>query len=440
MKKAYSLDYSIERDVDRVQAIYDILDTLNKNPTNTELEQMANYILYGKDEEGKNAKQRGEMTDDNKRYNSFKTADEKLLSLDEILENPATDERELQSANKRSVYKRPKPTISKPKYNKKTGELIDPGDSDIPGMQQLWDDIARVEHIVAVNEGKVPYDDHTPLLKDSYRLYQLKHQLIDMRRHQYYLKDIFKPTLHFAGADHPKTQFVDWTADAFYWISRAELDKKIANSLTSRVSRNIEDYEVRQGPDGEPQYKWMVQPHTFDWENPNHIKHLINQFDGLYDQLHEKLDTYGYTLLLDFERYRAMAHLSDARSYILDQKLARAPYGEIVENLQIRFGIKYTENYLCTILAKEIPEKIACAAQRHRLLIETPADKRKKCATCGRELPKHKLFFCLNKGRKDGYSSSCKECERNKRIEGGQSTHDRRNKETQVHEMQARET
>ena len=38
MKKAYSLDYSIERDVDRVQAIYDILDTLSKNPTNTELE------------------------------------------------------------------------------------------------------------------------------------------------------------------------------------------------------------------------------------------------------------------------------------------------------------------------------------------------------------------------------------------------------------------
>ena len=50
MKKAYSLDYSIERDSDRVAAIYDILDTLQKVPNNTELEQMANYILYGKDE------------------------------------------------------------------------------------------------------------------------------------------------------------------------------------------------------------------------------------------------------------------------------------------------------------------------------------------------------------------------------------------------------
>ena len=71
MKKKYSLDYSIERDLDRLHAVEDILDTLDTKPTNTELEQMASYILYGKDEEGKNAVQRGETTDSNKRYNSF---------------------------------------------------------------------------------------------------------------------------------------------------------------------------------------------------------------------------------------------------------------------------------------------------------------------------------------------------------------------------------
>jgi len=38
MKKPYSLDYSIERDTDRVTAIYDILDKLDKIPSNTELE------------------------------------------------------------------------------------------------------------------------------------------------------------------------------------------------------------------------------------------------------------------------------------------------------------------------------------------------------------------------------------------------------------------
>jgi hypothetical protein len=55
MKKAYSLDYSIERDIDRVAAVKDILDSLPTDPTQTELEQMGSYILYGKDENGKNA-------------------------------------------------------------------------------------------------------------------------------------------------------------------------------------------------------------------------------------------------------------------------------------------------------------------------------------------------------------------------------------------------
>jgi hypothetical protein len=92
MKKKYSLDYSIERDWDRLHAVEEILDTLDTKPTNSELEQMASYILYGKDENGKNAVQRGETTDSNKRYNSFQRAADKVQSLDEILENPLSDQ------------------------------------------------------------------------------------------------------------------------------------------------------------------------------------------------------------------------------------------------------------------------------------------------------------------------------------------------------------
>lgn len=72
MKKAYTLDYSIERDTDRVAAIYDILDSLPTDPNATDLEQMASYILYGKDENGKNSIHRHETTDDGqRRYNTF---------------------------------------------------------------------------------------------------------------------------------------------------------------------------------------------------------------------------------------------------------------------------------------------------------------------------------------------------------------------------------
>lgn len=63
MKKKYSLDFSIVRDIDRLAAVNEILDTLNTDPTPTELEQMASYILYGKDENGKNSIQRNETID-----------------------------------------------------------------------------------------------------------------------------------------------------------------------------------------------------------------------------------------------------------------------------------------------------------------------------------------------------------------------------------------
>ena len=41
----------------------------------------------------------------------------------------------------------------------------------------------------------------------------------------------------------------------------------------------------------------------------------------MYDFFKEKLDTYGRTLIFDFERYREMANLSPVREFILDKKI-----------------------------------------------------------------------------------------------------------------------
>lgn len=92
MKKKYSLDFSIVRDIDRTRAVGEILDSLEYDPSQTELEQMASYILYGKDENGQNAIQRNETIDKDKRYKSYKTKDDKVESLDELLEVPGFNE------------------------------------------------------------------------------------------------------------------------------------------------------------------------------------------------------------------------------------------------------------------------------------------------------------------------------------------------------------
>lgn len=438
MKKKYSLDYNIKTDAERLQAVKDILDQLPTNPSPTELEQMASYILYGKDEDGKNAVQRGEVTDSTKRYNSFKRAADKVQSLDEILDNPLNDQQALQPMDSKYIYTKKKPTIQRPKYNK-AGEMIDPGDSDVPGMQQLWDCIDHLEHVLAANKGLVPFNDDDTVLPNDYRLYQLNHMLIDVRRHQYYLKDSYKPTLHFLAIQQPKPQTYNWDTDGFYWISYEEWQKRTSAALLHTVSKNIEDYETRETPEGSLEVKWIVRHHHFDWENPRHIKALIDNYSAIYMETREKLDSWGRTLIYDFDRYYDMVGFSPLREYILTRKIDKAPYALIIQELQEKYGLTYNENHLSNIIAREIPERIASAARRYRLITETPISEKKRCFTCGQFFPRDSLFFTTNHGRKDGLASNCKECERKKRLaKGGASTHDRRNKDTTLLEMPPR--
>ena len=429
-KKQYSLDYNIERDFERLAAVKDILDNLENKPSNNDLELMASYILYGKDENGKNAVQRGETTDSNKRFKTFQKISDKVQSLDEILENPMIDQQSIKSLNDRQVYTKKKPIISRPKYDKQ-GNLIDAGDSDIPGMVELWEAIDRVAHTIAVAEGKIPANENDQLITDPYKIYQLRHQLIDMRRHQYYLKDAYKPTLHFLNVRQSSPQLYNWDSDSYYWCSLKEWQKKVDSSLVHTVSKKIEDYETRVNDAGEIEVKWVVRRHTFDWENPTHIKLLIDNYSAIYMQVWDKPDSWARTLIYDFDRYFDMAELSEVRKYILTRRIDRATYSTIMEEILEKFGIKYNENHICTVLTTEIPTKIARVAKKCRLLLETPDEEKKRCWSCKKLLPRDTIFFGLNSSRGDGFSSNCKECEKKRRIEkGGQSAYDNRNKDT----------
>lgn len=429
MKKPYTLDYSIERDTDRLKAVEDILDKLDKNPSPTELEQMGSYILYGKDENGKNAYQRGEMIRD-ARYNSYKTKEDKNVSLDAILENPLSDQQQFREMGTRDPYLLPRRVPRRPKYDKKTNTVIDEGDSDIPGMQELWDCIDRNEHWIAVLEGKIQAQPEDLLFDNPYRLYKLKHSLIDLRRHQYYLLDAYKPCIHFLAADHPKRQYIDWNSDSYYWISREEWERRV-NSTFFPVSKNIEDYEVRN--EGK-EVKWMVRQHTFNWEDPNHIYALICNYQSLYNLLWDKLGTDGHTLLMDFQRYRQLTNFSELRNFILQMKLEQYSQAEIKFAVQKKYGLKFGISHLYTVISKEIPEAIAQTVIKDRMLRQTPKTQCQKCRDCGRWLPKNNYFYVTNNNRASGFSARCKECERQARIaKGEQGQYDRRKKETHVH-------
>lgn len=436
MKKAYTLDYNIERDIDRLAAVNDILDKLETRPSNTDLELMASYILYGKDEEGKNSVQRKETLDSNKRYNSYKKRDDTNESLDAILESPIPNEQALHEIGSKDVYKQKPTPIRRPKYDKE-GNLIDIGDSDIPGMTQLWEDIDRIARVVAVSEGKITDlrpDDQ--IITSSYRLYQLKHQLIDMRRHQYYLKDAYRPTIHFLNLPSPAKQLINFDQDTFYWMPYNKWLERVTNTYKTWISKNIEDYETRRNNNGELEVKWVVMRQNFDWENPNHISALVDYYSSLYAEVWDQPYSWGRTLIYDFDRYFDMCGFSPMREYILTRKIDKANHPTIAAEVKEKFGVNYNVDRIGWIIHKEIPKKMAECATRLRLINDENTPK-KKCAKCHKSLPLHTLFFSHNAASPDNFNRYCKQCEKNKRLIklGVDSAHDRRNKDTTMFKM-----
>ena len=62
------------------------------------------------------------------------------------------------------------------------------------------------------------------------------------------------------------------------------------------------------------------------------------------------------------------------RQYILTRKIDKAPNSDIAAELTQLFGVTYNENYINNIAYKEIPERIAFIAKKHRVCVETPRD------------------------------------------------------------------
>jgi len=156
----------------------------------------------------------------------------------------------------------------------------------------------------------------------------------------------------------------------------------------------------------------------------------------LKEALNEKLDTYGRTLIWDLERYIEMTNFPPLRMAVLQGRLDQKPCEQICADLEHDFGVTYSTYYLSSLISNEIPKTIATTALRWKLLVETPKDQLKVCNKCGRALPRHPLFYTKNNGRKDGLQSSCRECERQRRINRGEQDElDRRKKDSSLSQV-----
>lgn len=127
---------------------------------------MANYILYGKDQNDQNAVDRKEVYIQTK-YNSYKKR--RVDSLDELKELPTFNEADLQPVH-RSIYKNPKPEL----------------DLSAPEMEPIL-------YTIAQYESQIEDLKNLPETQEiRTKLYNLNHMLIELRREQYAFQDILK--------------------------------------------------------------------------------------------------------------------------------------------------------------------------------------------------------------------------------------------------------
>ena len=386
------LDFTIVSSTDRSELVNDFF-TQNPTykPTAHELETITNYILYGKDPDGTSIVDRKEINIDTK-YGSYKKRQPE--SLDGLIETPGFNENTI---CKKDIYKKIKPTIDR---------TID---SNIPGMAELWKVIDRTAAIIDTYAGKIEWPYEGPLPEyTTQQLYQLKHHLIDMRRQQYYLKDVFCPTeFRYSANVHKQVtieqESVNWEQFEFYPLGLYCGD--VVRFTNPRMdSKKLTYWDRHQELDGRP---------SIDFTNPEHIYLLIKQYQDLRIQADQDVESTAGALIKTLDFYIERAKLDEVRLIILKGKLMQQQNDQIsVELLEI--GVTHSENYISTIFKKNVCNDIAAAARLNydEFLARDSDDMWKKCSCCGEwKLRDTREYMRKNKSS-DGFAGKCKKCEK----------------------------
>ena len=425
------IDYSLYTDKERVEKVNELLaDPIPLSEF--ELEGLANYILYGKDESKlTNSVQQKRIMRPNTKFGSFARRNED--SLDELMENPLFDESALHEYNERNTYTKPKNTIKRPKYDK-SGVMVDAGDSIIPGMTELWDCIDRMARKLDIYNGKIEPNPDSPedmAAKewDSLTAYKMRHWLISLRQQQYYLRESYYAPIppHHSFAQNGT---IDWFSNSGYW-------EEVGEEFPAGDENCEEDkwYRYKTTPKGRYRAeklsgkveKWhVVREHTIDLTNPEHIYQLFEHYDALKKSSWDDLNGQMKYILMALDDLQDRAGFTDIQWHIIDRKVLKYTNERIKKELQDIFGVNYNVNYISTMYKKTICGKIANAA---KLQIKEHQNKDnpymwKECSCCGRLLLIDPQNFVKKDGAVDGFSARCKKCDKELRDKKKQESED----------------
>lgn len=441
MSNRLKLDWALSSAEDRSAFLtqYIMSDVFEKRPpTEEELETMANYLLWGQDEDGLNSDQKKEIQ--LPRKNSTWAA-QNVESLDELLESPTFSENNIYNFGE-ATPKKVREVFSRDEVREKATP------TQLSAFEDLWIQIDKTELMInffELEKGKREKPPRDELLKrfseeeietlkarsqklTQFRYLKLRHLLVELRRQQYTLRDSVLPRiLGSTDAPAPSTfekneSNFDIDIPVFPLGIQEKLIFKDFEELVPGVFKEEELQTISKIYWKKKEDEKRVQRESkiyFDFRDLEMVYQLfldLEEFtadqeseEGLLKTSSKLLDTLWF--------YVRQADLPPIQRKILDLKIKKVKNQDIAAIVNEEFGKSYTTNYISTIFRQKIIPTINEAAVYHEKLIGSIffEEDFKVCSKCGRLLLRDPINFVRRTRAKDGLSNHCKKCDKEER-------------------------
>lgn len=425
------LNFSLNTTEERTAFLHEYLaqsEFQSNPPSPEELETFSNYILWGKDSDGKNGVQKKNFEIET-RYKTWNNRD-KEESLDALLETPTFNEQtilppiEATPRHKREVFDRRKALKTAPEEVKLILKRLFREIDELDLLLSFYDEShgkrkngPRLELLEPFSEEEINTIRARSQKLSQYQYLKLRHLLVEKRKEQYSYKDTYSeplqsilPPLHTApettiiGEDIPvfplgvKNKEFSYFFPNFWNIEAGQYTEKQLEEL----SKQIWGLKARKN-----------EKFYFSFLEEEHVYKLLLAYLEI-DEEESSVESLAPELISTLEYYIEMADLNSIQKEILELKIKKKTNIEIAAYINEKYQRSYTINYISTIFKQQIVKKISTAAALHLLVMENLffPENFKKCSRCGAVLLKDAEFFMRKSRSRDGFSSCCKHCDR----------------------------
>lgn len=435
------LDFTINGTSDRKDFVDEYIqrpEFLLRPLTEDELETIANYILFGKDDDGTSAVQKKDIQIET-RNKTWQRDDTE--SLDAMMESPTFNEASLRRPTEarikvaREVFSREDALAQCPSHMRPVFEELF-ARIDLLELQINWyeyDHGRRKEEPRRALQSKFEQEEveaarETASKWNQYKYLKQRHLIVELRREQFTLRDTYVEKHLRHTPPEPDLEPVNLDFEAEIPVFPLGLVGAPSSDFLFKDFEELNPHNCSQAEiEKMVRFYWDKKEQSrpqlyFDFEELEHVYELFGQLEEFEEDLDALPIESNLRRLLETLRYYVrQTELTNVQLEILSLKIGKTKNQDIADLVNKKYGKSYTANYISTIFRQKIIPRINNVARFHALIIENICfeENFKKCNGCGKWLLIDAENFVRKSRSKDGFSTKCKACDKKDRQRRG---------------------